>query len=144
MADSTITARQKIRAARAKANAERAARERRVDTWAEEYLKQTERVARAGEKYEQAVRKATDTRDATVAAATRKQDQAIAEMMSEGESAEDVAKLLEMSKADVAAGRRRHDDLRAAAQTETGSTNTEDTDGSTDAGSSASVRGSAA
>lgn len=99
-------ARSRVREARARLDADRHAREQRVDAAAEEFFRGTEAVESAGAK----LAKAQQAHDDAVAAAQVAQDAAVVAMLEQDEKAEIVAELLGVSRAEVTAAKKRHTD----------------------------------
>lgn len=97
-----VSARQRVRAARAKLDAERVAREKRVDEAAERYYQQAEQIAKADEQLE----KARQAHEAALQGARREQRAAIVAMLEEGESASTVSVLLHVSRSEITAARK--------------------------------------
>lgn len=102
---SKVSARQKVKAARARLDAERIAREARVDKAAEQYYKQANAITKADER----LAKAHESHQDAVEQAQDEQATAIVAMLDEGETPTSVAQLLDLSKSDIAAAKKRHE-----------------------------------
>lgn len=103
-----MSARAKARAARARIDAQRAAKVERVDAAAMRYHQQVDHIERAQAQLD----KAQAVFEERVEQARREQDAAVVEMLDEGEPAAVVAQLLDLTPAAVGAAKKRHHETR--------------------------------